>query len=196
MSTIRRLGALTGAALLVVSGCGAPEPEADMSGDQGAGTATTAGSTPSADRDEGDPKAPASDDAVPEPLQFTSRTLDGAPFDGASLHGKPAVLWFWAPWCPNCRREAPGVRRVASEHGGEVRFVGVAAQDDVAAMHDFVDEHDLAKFDHLADVDAEVWRHFGVTYQPAYAFIGADGSVEVVKGGLEESELADRVDAL
>ena len=29
-------------------------------------------------------------------LQFTGTTLSGAAFDGASLQGKPAVLWFWA----------------------------------------------------------------------------------------------------
>jgi len=30
-------------------------------------------------------------------LNFTGTTLSGAPFDGSSLQGKPAVLWFWAP---------------------------------------------------------------------------------------------------
>ena len=30
-------------------------------------------------------------------LQFIGTTLSGAPFDGASLQGKPAVLWFWTP---------------------------------------------------------------------------------------------------
>lgn len=204
MSTLRRLGALAGAAaLLVAAGCGASET--GQSAEDPTITESTAGPD-SADPDSADPGSsdsksagrgaatPASD--VPEQLRFTSETLAGKPFEGASLHGQKAVLWFWAPWCPNCRREAPGVRRVAEEHAGEVRFVGVAAQDDVPAMQSFVDEHGLQVFAHLADVDAEVWERFGVTYQPAYAFIDADGSVEVVKGGLEESELADRVDAL
>ena len=39
-------------------------------------------------------------------LDFTGTTLSGAPFDGASLQGKPAVLWFWTPWCPFCNAEA------------------------------------------------------------------------------------------
>lgn len=34
--------------------------------------------------------------AADERLQFTATTLSGAPFDGASLQGKPAVLWFGA----------------------------------------------------------------------------------------------------
>ena len=39
-------------------------------------------------------------------LDFTATTLSGAPFNGASLQGKPAVLWFWTPWCPFCNAEA------------------------------------------------------------------------------------------
>ena len=30
-------------------------------------------------------------------LNFTGTTLSGAAFSGASLQGKPAVLWFWTP---------------------------------------------------------------------------------------------------
>ena len=42
-------------------------------------------------------------------LDFTGTSLSGAPFNGASLQGKPAVLWFWTPWCPFCNAEAPSV---------------------------------------------------------------------------------------
>ena len=47
-------------------------------------------------------------------LDFTATTLSGAPFNGASLQGKPAVLWFWTPWCPFCNAEAPSVSSVAA----------------------------------------------------------------------------------
>ena len=30
-------------------------------------------------------------------LQFTATLADGGEFDGTSLTGRPAVLWFWAP---------------------------------------------------------------------------------------------------
>ena len=53
------------------------------------------------------PRAKAADDR----LQFTATTLSGAPFNGASLQGKPAVLWFWAPRCPFCNAEAPASAR-------------------------------------------------------------------------------------
>jgi thiol-disulfide isomerase/thioredoxin len=65
-------------------------------------------------------------------LQFTGTTLSGAPFNGASLQGRPAVLWFWTPWCPFCNQEAPNVSKVAAANPG-VTFVGVAARSDVSA---------------------------------------------------------------
>jgi thiol-disulfide isomerase/thioredoxin len=44
---------------------------------------------------------------------FTATAIDGTRFDGASLEGKPAVLWFWAPRCPTCRAQIAGVSRLA-----------------------------------------------------------------------------------
>jgi thiol-disulfide isomerase/thioredoxin len=128
-------------------------------------------------------------------LQFTAKTTDGVEFSGQSLVGKPAVLWFWAPWCPICQGEAPGVGQIAHANPG-VSFVGVAAQDQVPAMQNFVARYQLGFFPHLADVSASVWRHFGVTAQPAFAFVSADGSVDVVKSSLSEPDLAHRVGAL
>jgi thiol-disulfide isomerase/thioredoxin len=132
---------------------------------------------------------------VPEQLEFTARTVDGAEFSGASLAGRAAVLWFWAPWCPKCQAEAPGIG-AAARAAGDVRFVGVAAQDEVAAMRDFVARFDLGSFPHIADTDTAVWQRFGVTSQPAYAFVSANGDIEVETSQLDEDELLARVNAL
>ncbi|HEU4362412.1 MAG TPA: protein disulfide oxidoreductase [Mycobacterium sp.] len=128
-------------------------------------------------------------------LQFTAKTLDGKPFSGASLKGRPAVLWFWAPWCPTCQQEAPQVARTAADNP-IVTFVGVGAQDRLAALQEFATKYGVDKFTELADTDAAVWAKFGVTRQPAYAFVSPDGSVNVVKGSLTETELNTRVRAL
>jgi thiol-disulfide isomerase/thioredoxin len=125
-------------------------------------------------------------------LQFVAKTTDGKDFSGQSLARKPAVLWFWAPWCPICQGEAASVGRIAQANPA-VTFVGVAAQDKVPAMRDFITNYQLGFFTHLADVDASVWRRFGVTAQPAFAFISAAGSVDVVKRDLAEQDLAQRV---
>lgn len=132
---------------------------------------------------------------VPAQLQFTAKTLDGRQFSGASLLGKPAVLWFWAPWCPTCQREAAMVAKVSAAHPAVV-FVGVAARDQPSAMQAFVDKYKLNAVPQLADTDGVVWEKFGVLAQPAFAFVEPTGDVDVVEGPMSESELTKRVTAL
>lgn len=168
-----------------VGGCGGSEPASD------AEAVPTTTARPGVSGSEAG-TAPA---RVPDQLRFTARTVDGRDFDGSSLAGKPAVLWFWAPWCPRCQGEADHIARIARESGDRVTFVGVAAQDKVPAMRRFIDKYDV-KFTHLADTDASVWRRFDVTAQPAYAFIDSTGRVDVVKKPLTENDLIGWVTAL
>ena len=153
----------------------------------------SAQSAPTTAADAGTDTPDAGTAVVAKELKFTSTTTDGDKFDGTSLAGKPAVVWFWAPWCHVCMGEAPGVRAAAESSG--VAFLGVAALDGADAMRGFVDKYDL-QFPNLADTNAEVWARFGVTSQPSYAFISADGSVDVVPGGLSESKLEAKIAAI
>ena len=67
--------------------------------------------------------------SVPKILDFSAETVAGDAFKGASLAGKPAVLWFWAPWCPTCRGQIDGVSALVDEYGDKVAFVGVGSLD-------------------------------------------------------------------
>jgi thiol-disulfide isomerase/thioredoxin len=129
--------------------------------------------------------------------QFTGTTLAGQPFDGSSLAGKPAVLWFWTPWCPFCNAEAPSVSAVAAANPA-VKFVGVAARSDTGAMQNFVDRYHLG-FTNLNDADGSIWARYHVPWQPAYVFYRPDGSSTFVNNptaAMPQQELADRVAAL
>ena len=135
--------------------------------------------------------------AADERLQFTGTTLAGAPFNGASLQGKPAVLWFWRPQCPFCNQEAPSLSQVAAANP-KVTFVGVAARSDQASMQDFVSKYSL-KFTNLNDADGSIWQRFNVPWQPAYVFEKPDGSSTFVNNptsAMSQQELSDRVAAL
>jgi thiol-disulfide isomerase/thioredoxin len=154
--------------VLVLTGCGDDQPNAC-----GTPTSTqppTSEAPPSQPAQAASTVTPPQAPNVPEQLGFTGTTVDGQEFSGESLAGKPALLWFWAPWCPKCQAEAPTIAEAVRTASG-IQFVGVAAQDQVPAMQDFVERFHLGSFPHLADTDAVVWKRFGVTYQPACAFI-------------------------
>jgi thiol-disulfide isomerase/thioredoxin len=130
-------------------------------------------------------------------LNFTGTTLSGASFNGSSLQGKPAVLWFWAPWCPFCNAEAPGVSQVAASNP-KVTFVGIAGRSDVGQMQNFVSKYGL-NFTNLNDADGSLWVRYNVPWQPAYVFYRADGASTFINNpiaAMPQQELADRVAAL
>lgn len=130
-------------------------------------------------------------------LYFTGTTLNGGTFNGASLQGKPAVLWFWTPWCPFCNQEAPGVSAVAAANPA-VTFVGISTRADVQSMQNFVARYGL-NFTNINDVDGSIWAMFAVPWQPAYVFLRPDGTSTFVNNpvsAMSQQELSDRVAAL
>ena len=139
------------------------------------------------------PRAVAADDR----LNFTGTTLGGAPFDGASLQGKPAVLWFWTPFCPFCNAEAPTLSQVAAANP-RVTFVGVAAHSDIGQMQGFVTKYGL-NFTNLNDADGAIWARYNVPWQPAWVFYRSDGSSTFVNNttsAMSQQDLSARVAAL
>ncbi|RAS67185.1 thiol-disulfide isomerase/thioredoxin [Lentzea atacamensis] len=172
--------------LAALTACGGPAGSPGPTSGPPAATSTSTSTSPSG----------TSAGAAPEQLKFTAKTVDGKDLNGAELAGKPVVLWFWAPWCPKCQREAPGMAAAQKEHGEKVTFLGIAALDQVPAMQQFVQKYGLQSFQHVADVDSAVWKRFGVTAQPAYAFVGSSGQVEVVTSQLSEQDLKQRLSKL
>ncbi|MCE9516401.1 MAG: redoxin domain-containing protein [Mycobacterium sp.] len=135
--------------------------------------------------------------AQAEDLNFTGTTLSGGTFNGASLQGKPAVLWFWTPWCPFCNAEAPSVSAVAAANPA-VTFVGVSTRADVGSMQGFVAKYNL-NFTNINDADGSIWAKFNVPWQPAYVFLRPDGTSSFVNNptsAMSQQELTDRVRAL
>lgn len=130
-------------------------------------------------------------------LNFTGTTLGGGTFNGSSLVGKPAVLWFWTPWCPFCNQEAPGVAAVSAANPA-VTFVGIATRADNSALLAFVSKYGLG-FTNINDADGSIWAKFNVPWQPAYVFLRPDGSSSFVNNptsAMSQQELTDRVKAL
>lgn len=170
--SIWRLVALAAATMLLLSACGS----GSGSGAATSGTTSTGAASARASFD------------------FTSETVDGEPFDGATLSGKPTVLWFWAPWCPSCRAQIDGVGELADTYGADVNVVGVGSLDEPAAIEGFAADVSPA-VTMLADPDGVVWREFGVTAQSTYVVLDADGN-EQASGYLPGDELADLVEDL
>jgi thiol-disulfide isomerase/thioredoxin len=180
------------AALLVLTGCAvtpgaASEPAGDAGAEPGV-TGTAAGKT-------GEPADGRADRPVPKLLSFTAETLDGRRFEASALAGRPAVLWFWAPWCATCAGQAATITEVSEKYGDRLGVVGVAGLGDKAAMDEFVSDLDVGGVTHLNDQPGAVWRRFEVTEQSTFVLIDRDGRL-VHRGWLDSVDFVDRVAGL
>ncbi|MDK1348776.1 redoxin domain-containing protein [Streptomyces sp. 378] len=161
------LPGLLAATALTLAGCGSDD------GASSQGTADTAG--PAASGSSAPAGAPSGASAVPEALRFTGTTVDGRPFDAATLAGKPTVLWFWAPWCPTCKAQGPETARVAARFKGKANVIGVAGLDTPQAMKDFVTDTEVGAFPNLSDESGKIWKKFEITQQSVYVVLDKDG---------------------
>lgn len=179
---------------LLLAACGS---QTGTTAAPGATDPTTASEAPSATAARVGPTAAAGPTPQTAPaLQFRGTTLDGAAFSGAALAGKPAVLWFWAPWCTICRGEAPDIARLSAQYAGRVQFVGIAGLGSVDEMKGFVSDTGTGDFTHLSDLDGSLWARFGVPAQPSFVFVTRTGDAQRVIGGISADDLSHVLDQL
>jgi thiol-disulfide isomerase/thioredoxin len=128
----------------------------------------------------------------PVDLNFTVSTADGKRFSGAALAGKPALLWFWAPWCPICRSQIPAVRQLVDKYQGRLTIVGVGGLDSADRIR--TAKEVLPGIPSLVDAKGEAWSRFQVTEQATYVFLGSDGQRKWIDSDLNGtlSELISR----
>lgn len=133
--------------------------------------------------------APVTAKKVAAAFQFTATTVDGKHFVGASLAGKPSVLWFWAPWCTICRGESPDLVALANAYKGKINIVGVASLGPVGDMKNFVKETHTGLFTHIADPKGDIWNRFEIISQPSFILITKSGVPYRFVGSLPKSAL-------
>jgi hypothetical protein len=85
---------------------------------------------------------------------------------------------------------------LARTYEDRVAFVGVAAFDEVDAMQEFVDRHDLDHIPHAVSEDGELFVHFGVSYQPAWVLLDAEGEVALRATRPSADDVVETLDGL
>jgi cytochrome c biogenesis protein CcmG, thiol:disulfide interchange protein DsbE len=94
----------------------------------------------------------------------------------ATLHGRPAIVNFWASWCHPCEREAPELLRFASHSPLGARLVGVDFTDDRGMALAFIRKHGW-RYPNLRDGDGTVGRRYGVGGLPTTFVVDRQGDI-------------------
>lgn len=145
------------------------------------------------------------------------RTVGRLPLVALADHDRPAptfagqvtLLNFWGTWCPPCRRELPGLARLAARLADDPRFqlvavsCGGAGPDDLADITatttEFLASQRIA-LDAWADPDGMVrtifTASFGFGAYPTTYLIGPDATVRQVWTGYRSRDEADMAAAV
>lgn len=106
---------------------------------------------------------------------FTVTTLDGQTLRLSDLRGKTVVLNIWASWCVPCREEAGELNRSYELYKARnVAFVGIAFNDDVEPMRQFVSQYRVP-YPVAQDTEGRISIGYGITGVPETYLIDPQG---------------------
>jgi thiol-disulfide isomerase/thioredoxin len=113
--------------------------------------------------------------ARPAPA-LPARVLEPPAMTIARLHGRPAIVHFWASWCGPCQHEAPELARLARELRGRATLVGVDYTDEAGSARAFIARH-AWHFPILADPNGVTGDKYGLSGLPTTFLVDADGRI-------------------
>jgi thiol-disulfide isomerase/thioredoxin len=108
----------------------------------------------------------------------------------ADLRGRPAVINFWASWCPFCVAEMPAFERVHQRLGQQVAFLGIDQRDRREPALALAKRTGVS-YRLASDPAGRSFDAFGGLGMPTTVLLRGDGTVaEIVTGQLDEQALA------
>ncbi|HEY1419944.1 MAG TPA: redoxin domain-containing protein [Candidatus Dormibacteraeota bacterium] len=126
---------------------------------------------------------------------FELASTDGRKVGLADLAGRPAVINFWASYCPPCKAEMPLLQRMVSGQPG-VRLVLIDEGDSAQTARSFLSSIAIQQ-PALLDSDLGVGHSYGVSPLPMTVFVRADGTISGRQiGQLSDSVLAAQLSIL
>jgi peroxiredoxin len=107
---------------------------------------------------------------------FVLADLDGRPWRAADLRGKPAVIYFFAPWCGVCAASSPQLRWFHRWRGDDVQVLLVGLDWSAPQeLRDYAQRHGL-DMPVLAG-DPATGAAYRIRGYPTYYVIDAEGRV-------------------
>ena len=149
---------------VLLSGCGARNPETPARAEESLNAETTASYASAEDAD----RSPDSN----EDGSDASETERGAADPGAAegMTALPVLYDFWAVWCPPCREQKPIIEELQGEYAGQV---------DIQAIN--------------VDEQGELAQHFEIKVIPTLVFVDASGKeVERLTGLTPKDKIVER----
>jgi peroxiredoxin len=124
---------------------------------------------------------------------FSLPDTNGNIYSSARLAGKPAVINFFATWCPPCKAEIPGFVEVYEKHKAEgFELIGISLDTDTRGnLPGFLMTNKIEYKVLFGDL-ATARAYGGVSSIPTTFFVGKDGEIKNVHVGYMDKDAFDK----
>ena len=113
----------------------------------------------------------------------------------AQLHGKPALINFWASWCDPCRKEAPELERFERSLHGAANLVGVDYTDQADSARGFIRQYGWT-FPVLSDPNGTYGARYDFSGLPTTVVLDSRGRiVQTLRGPQTEADLRSALES-
>lgn len=119
---------------------------------------------------------------------FTLKTPEGGKLSLDEFRGKdPAIVYFWATWCPSCRKEFKFLSELkASFEKQGIKVLLVNIEESPEAVQGFLKKYDLAA-GAVLDESSEVANQYGIIGVPTMFFVDRNGVIVAMEHGFPEN---------
>ncbi len=119
---------------------------------------------------------------------FTLKTLKGPDANMTKFRaGQPAIIFFWATWCPHCREQLKGFNAQAEEIGKKgIKVILVDIGESKGEVQAYVDKNKIM-FEIFLDQEETVVEKYAVIGVPTFFFVNAKGEIKSTEHYLPEN---------
>jgi peroxiredoxin len=110
---------------------------------------------------------------------FRGTATNGQSVKLQNLRGKPALVYFWATWCPVCKLQNGSVAAISNDHAVITIAMNSGSNSEIEA---FLKEKQL-NFSVLADDSGIISSQYGVTGVPSSFIIDPAGNIAFTEVG-------------
>ena len=109
---------------------------------------------------------------------FKLLDLGGKEIAFTSSSGKPALLFFWATWCPFCLKELPSLQKqYADLKKSGIDVLAIDVGESKERVEKFLSKKDKLEFPILLDSDSQVSSAYNLVGIPTFILIDAKGKI-------------------
>lgn len=130
-----------------------------------------------------------------EAPNFKYETLSGEEIGLSDYRGQYVLIDFWGTWCKPCLEDMPYLKEAYSKYSDDIKFIGVAADDNKQAVINYVDDNDVPWSQIVVPLNsekpAEIIEKYNVRMYPSVFLIDPNG---VIHNGAQSHKEKDKLE--